>query len=89
MSNLGTSAPQRRPAPEFVWPSSVHSQATIRLRQHSLEARADSSGAQFSVPETFAQLKSDLSDQQFLAAMGKFAVDDPAKLDRLALANLP
>ena len=88
LSNQGASAPHRHPTPEIVWPTSVNAPSTARLRQHSLEARADISGGQFTVPESFAQLKSDLSNQQFLAAMGKFAVDDPAKLDRLALANL-
>ena len=29
-----------------------------------------------------------MTNQHFLSAMGKYAVDDPAKLDRLALANL-
>ena len=41
-----------------------------------------------SVPESFEQLRSDLSNYNFLATLGKFAVDDPSKLDRLALANL-
>ena len=88
LSNQGASAPHRHLTPEFVWPTSVHNSSTARLRQHSLEACADTSGGQFSVPESFAQLKSDFSNQQFLTALGKFAVDDPAKLDRLALANL-
>ena len=86
--NQGASAPHRHLTPDFVWPTSVHNPSTAHLRQHSLEARADTSGGHFSVPESFAQLKSDISNQQFLTAMGKFAVDDPAKLDRLALANL-
>lgn len=41
-----------------------------------------------SIPESFEQLRSDLSNYNFLATLGKFAVDDPSKLDRLALANL-
>ena len=41
-----------------------------------------------SVPETFAQLRNDLTNANFISALGKFAVDDPARLDRLALANL-
>ena len=40
------------------------------------------------VPETFAQLKSDLNHHNILTALGNYAVDDPSKLDRLALANL-
>ena len=45
-------------------------------------------GPQFSIPETFAQLRGDLTNDNFISALGRFAVDDPARLDRLALANL-
>ena len=45
-------------------------------------------GPQFSIPETFAQLRSDLTNDNFLSALGRFAVDDPARVDRMALANL-
>ena len=45
-------------------------------------------GPQFSIPETFAQLRGDLTNDNFISAPGRFAVDDPARLDRLALANL-
>ena len=38
--------------------------------------------------ESFAQLRDDLTNDNFLSALGKFAVDDPARLDRLSLANL-
>ena len=37
---------------------------------------------------SFAQLKADITNNNFLSALGKYAVDDPAKLDRLTLANL-
>ena len=53
-----------------------------------LEAKADVAGPQFSIPETFAQLRGDLTNDSFISALGRFAVDDPARLDRLALANL-
>ena len=53
-----------------------------------MDARADVAGRQFSIPETFAQLRSDLTNDNFLSALGRFAVDDPGRLDRLALANL-
>ena len=46
------------------------------------------SGRNLSVPESFAQLRNDLTNDNFLSALGKFAVDDPARIDRLALANL-
>ena len=53
-----------------------------------MQARADNSGRQPSVVESFAQLRDDLTNDNFLSALGKFAVDDPARLDRLSLANL-
>ena len=33
-------------------------------------------------------MRDDLTNDNFLSALGKFAVDDPARLDRLSLANL-
>ena len=44
------------------------------------------SGHNLSVTESF--LRYDLTNDKFLSALGKFAVDDPARLDRLSLANL-
>ena len=58
------------------------------IRQVGTQARADISGRQPSVEESFAQLRDDLTNDNFLSALGKFAVDDPARLDRLSLANL-
>ena len=87
LSNQGGSAPHRHLTPDLVWPTSVDAPSTACLWQHRLEARADTSGGHLLDPESFARLKSDFSDQQFSTAMGKFAVDDPAILDRLALPN--
>ena len=61
---------------------------TQQVRQVGLQARADLSGRNLSVAESFAQLRNDLTNDNFLSALGKFAVDDPARLDRLSLANL-
>ena len=79
---------QPPPATSFQWPTVIDNPFTSRLRQYSLEEKADISGFWSRVPESFAQLKSDLNNHNFLTALGNFAVDDPSKLDRLALANL-
>ena len=33
-------------------------------------------------------MRNDLTNDNFLSALGKFAVEDPARLDRISLANL-
>ena len=38
--------------------------------------------------QTFAELQNDLTNDTFISALGKYSVDDPAKIDLLALANL-
>ena len=53
-----------------------------------LEAKVDVAGPQFSIPGTFAQLCGDLTNDNFILALGRLSIDDPARLDRLALANL-
>ena len=73
---------------QFAWPTPVSAPSTQRIRQIGLEARADAQGHHNSIAETFAQLRSDLTNENFISALGRFAVDDPARLDRLALANL-
>ena len=73
---------------QFTWPSSLTARSTHQIRQAGIQARANSSGHQPSVVESFAQLRDDLTNDNFLSALGKFAVDDPARLDRLSLANL-
>ena len=95
---LGTSAypaaPARRarlqppPPAQFPYPSLINDPVTARIRQYSLEDQADASGLWSSIPESFEQLRSDLTNHNFLATLGNYAVDDPSKLDRLALANL-
>ena len=79
---------QPTPATSFKWPTVIDNPFTSRLRQYSLEEKADISGFWSRVHKSFAQLKSDLNNHNFLTALGNFAVDDPSKLDRLALANL-
>ena len=79
---------QSCPSTSFQWPTAIDDPFTSRLRQYTLEEKADISGFWSRVPESFAQLKSDLNNHNFLTALGNFAVDDPSKLDRLALANL-
>ena len=80
--------PYRQTATAFQWPTVINDPFTSRLRWYSLKEKADISGFWSRVPETFAQFKSDLTNHNFLTALGKYAVDDPSKLDRLALANL-
>ena len=53
-----------------------------------MQARAHVSGCHLSVAESFAQLRDDLTNDNFLSALGKFAVDYPVRFDRLSLANL-
>ena len=57
------------------------------MRQVGIQARADAAGHN-PVAESFAQLRNDLTNDNFLSALGKFAVEDPARLDRISLANL-
>ena len=80
--------PPPPPSVPFQWPTAINDPFTSRLRQYSLEEQADISGFWSRVPESFAQLKSDFHNHNFLEVLGKFAVDDPSKIDRLALANL-
>ena len=58
------------------------------MRAAGFQARSDISGPNASVPETFAQLRHDLANATFVNTLGKLAVDDPARLDRLTLSNL-
>ena len=62
----------------FQWPTTIDNPFTSRLRQYSLEEQAEISGFWSRVPESFAQLKSDLNNHNFLTALGSYAVDDPA-----------
>ena len=79
---------QPPPPAQFPYPSLINDPVTARIRQYSLEDQADASGPWSSIPESFEQLRSDLTNHNFLATLGNYAVDDPSKLDRLALANL-
>ena len=76
------------PPVQFHYPTRIDNPITAHIRQYSLEDQADASGLWSSIPESFAQLRSDLNSHNFLATLGKYAVDDPSKLDPLALANL-
>ena len=58
------------------------------MRAAGFQARSDISGPNASVPETFAQLRNDLANASFLNTLGKLAVDDPTRVDRLTLSNL-
>ena len=58
------------------------------MRAAGFQARSDISGPNASVPETFAQLRHDLANATFVNTLGKLAVDDPARLDKLTLSNL-
>ena len=58
-----------------------------RMRQYSLEEKADISGFCSQVPESLSQLKSGFNHHIFLTALGNFAFDDPSKVEKLALAS--
>ena len=58
------------------------------MRLAGFQARSDISGPNASVPESFAQLRNDLANASFLNTLGKLAVDDPTRVDRLTLSNL-
>ena len=73
---------------QFQYPTSLSSLFTQQVRNIGIQARADASGHAISIPESFAQLRNDLTNDNFLSALGKFAVDDPARLYRLALSIL-
>ena len=76
----GTAARPLPPPPtQFSYPSRIDSPITARIRQYSLEDQADASGLWSSIPQSFAQLKSYLNSHNFLATLGKYAVDDPLK----------
>ena len=76
------------PPARFSYPSLINDPITAQIRQYSLEDQADASGPWSLVPESFEQLRSDINNHNFLSTLGNYAVDDPSKLDRLALANL-
>ena len=65
------------PPVQFHYPTRIDNPITARIRQYSLEDQADASGLWSSIPESFAQLRSDLNSHNFLATLGKYAVDDP------------
>ena len=88
-NQLGSQRVYTAPPAAFAgWPTEIKSPETARLRRVSLEDQADISGLRFSVPATFSQLKTDITNQHFISALIKFDVDNPSNLDRLALANL-
>ena len=58
------------------------------MRAAGFQARGDITGPNASVPESFAQLRHDLANATFVKTLGKLAVDDPARLDKLTLSNL-
>ena len=81
-------SPPPPPPAQFPYPSRIDSPVTARIRQYSLEDQDDASGPWSSIPESFEQPRSDLNNHNFLLTLGNYAVDDPSKLDWLALANL-
>ena len=84
----GVRASPPPPSTLFSYPSQINSPVTARIRQYGLQDQADASGLWSAIPESFEQLRADLNNHNFLATLGNYAVDDPSKLDRLALANL-
>ena len=72
---------------QFVFPTPQFAQSTHNIRAAGLEARADITGAASTVP-SFEQLKAALINENFISALGRHAVDDPARLDKLTLANV-
>ena len=53
-----------------------------------MQARAGSAGLRSQTSQTFNQLCNQLHHDNFVNALGKFSADNPAKLNRPALANL-
>ena len=73
---------------QFVFPTPPFAQSTHNIRAAGLEAREDIAGAVSTVPSSFEQLKAALINENFISALGRHAVDDPARLDKLTLANV-
>ena len=73
---------------QFAFPTPPFAQSTHDIRAAGLEARADITGAASTVPSSFEQLKAALINENFISALGRHAVDDPARLDKLTLANV-
>ena len=84
----GLRTPLPPPPNLFSYPSRINSPVTARIRHYGLQDQADASGLWSAIPESFEQLRADVNNHNFLATLGNYAVDDPSKLDRLALANL-
>ena len=61
---------------------------TNDIRKAGLQARAGTAGLGSQGSQTFNQLCNQLHHDNFVASLGIFSVNDPAKLNRLALANL-
>ena len=70
-----------------MFPTPPFAQSTHNIRAAGLEARADIAGATSTVQSSFEQLKAALINENFISALGRHAVDDPARIDKLTLAN--
>ena len=57
--------PPPPPPVQFSYPTRIDSPITARIRQYSLADQADASGPWSSIPESFAQLRSDLNSHNF------------------------
>ena len=66
---------------QFPFPTMPFAQSTHNIRAAGLQARADIAGATSTVPSSFEQLKTALINANFILALGRHAVDDPARLD--------
>ena len=73
---------------QFAFPTTPFAQSTHNIRAAGLQARADIAGAASTVPSSFEQLKTALINENFISALGRHAVDDPARIDKLTLANV-
>ena len=71
-----------------MWPTPTNAPMTNGISNAGVQARADSAGPGSQMHQTFAQLRAELNNDHFVTALGKFSVDDPARLDHLALAYL-
>ena len=72
----------------YPWPTPPSALLTQQIRQAGLQARTDIAGLNLQSRQSFAQLRNELTNDNFVSALGKYSVDDPSKNDRLALANL-
>ena len=77
-----------QPPRSYAWPTPPAAPLTHMIRNAGLQAQVNRAGSDPQLVQTFAELRNNMTNDNFISALGKYSVDDPAKIDRLALANL-